>query len=224
MAATTMSKETIAHTKLGGSQTLGDADLTGCTFKGGTLAQYEDPAFGLRVHDVTLRDCRTAPFVLHGIEFRNIAVDRLTCGARLTPRACVFQHVTLSGAMPDLMLMPAHSSLSAEVQEAFAAGAEHYYKDVDWALDISQGTFKDAEFSGVPGHLVKRDPATQFLLHRSSAEHADTEGLSDRARSYLAKARKHRFDSIVIVAPTRSKYFDAVLADLEDLRTRGLAE
>lgn len=225
MAPTVLNKETVTHAKLVGTgRILGDTEYVNCTFEGGTLAQYEDAAFGLQVHDVTLRRCRTGSAVLHGVEFRDVTVERLASGGRLMPAACVFRHVTLIGAMPALKLMPVHSSLSDETKEAFRKGAERYYQDDEWALDISQAQFSDAEFSGVPGHLVKRDPATQFLVHRDRAEAADPEGLSTRALSYLKRAQQSAFPSTVIVAPTKSKYFDKLLAGLEMLRSRGIAE
>lgn len=43
-------------------------------------------------------------------------------------------------------------------------------------------------------------------------------------RFYFRRFEQMPFDSIVIVAPRHSKYFDDVLAELTDLRARGLAE
>ncbi|EYT82044.1 hypothetical protein CF54_15635 [Streptomyces sp. Tu 6176] len=224
MTRTVITDTVFPHEKLTGSpRSLGGAELVRCTFRGGSLVQYEDPEFGLSVHDLSLRDCR-AGGVLHGVRFSDVSVHNLTSGDRVSPFACVFRHVTLSGRIPRLMTRPAHSSLPAEVQEAFRDGAERFYASVDWALDISAAKFSDAEFSGVPGHLVRRDPKTQFLLHRDRAEAADAEGFSSRARSYLAKARTSPYPTLVVVAPTRSKYFKDMLQDLESLRAAGIAE
>ncbi|OIJ84935.1 hypothetical protein BIV25_45470 [Streptomyces sp. MUSC 14] len=224
MTRTVFTDKVFPHTKLIGSpRSLGSADLVRCTVQGGTLAQYEDPEFGLRVHDLSLRDCR-AGGVLHGVQFSDVSVHNLASGGRILPSACVFRHVTLSGRIPQLMVRPAHYSLPEAVQEAFRDGAERFYAEVDWALDIAAAKFSDAEFSGIPGHLVRRDPETQFLLHRDRAETADSQAFSPRARSYLAKARTSSYPTVVVVAPTRSKYFKDVLKDLASLRAVGIAE
>ncbi|MFD8614276.1 hypothetical protein [Streptomyces sp. NPDC059631] len=179
------------------------------------------------MHDLSLRDCR-AGGVLHGVRFNDVSVHDLGSGERVSPFACVFRHVTLSGRIPRLVTRPAHSSLPAGVQEAFRDGAERFCASVDRALDISAAKFSGAEFSvaefsGVPGHLVHRNPKTQFLLHRDRAGTADAEGFSSRARSSLAKARTP-YPTPVVVAPTRSKYFKDMLQDPESLRAAGIAE
>ncbi|MFK0294757.1 hypothetical protein ACIQU6_30395 [Streptomyces sp. NPDC090442] len=187
------------------------------------MSQDEDPEFGLRVHDLSLRDCR-AGGVLHGVQFSDVSVHNLASGGRISPFGCVFRHVTLSGRIPQLMVRDAHSALPPKVQEAFRDGAERFYAAVDWALDVTAAKFSDAELSGIPGHLVRRDPETQFVLHRDRAEAAAPQGFSARARSYLAKARTSPYPTIVVVAPTRSKYFKDMLKDLESLRAAGIAE
>ncbi|MYR56169.1 hypothetical protein GTY54_07860, partial [Streptomyces sp. SID625] len=113
-------------------------------------------------------------------------MHNLASGERVSPFACVFRHATVSGRIPRLMTRPARPSLPAEVQEAFRNGAERFYASVDRALDISAAKFSGAECSGVPGHLVHRDPKTQYLLHRDRTGTAGAEGFSSRARSYHA--------------------------------------
>ncbi|MFB7339176.1 hypothetical protein ACFCZ6_03870 [Streptomyces hydrogenans] len=207
---------------IGSPRSLGGVDLVRCTLTGGSLVQYEDAEYGLSVYDVSLRDCR-ADGVLHGVRFSDVSVHDVASGGRITPAACVFRHVTLSGRIPRLMTLPAHHSLPPEVREAFQKGAERFYDEVDWALDITAATFSEAEFSGIPGHLVRRDPETQFLLHRDRAEAADPEGFSRGARSYLTSARRSPYPTMVIVAPRRSRYFTSMLEDLESLRTARIA-
>ncbi len=95
---------------------------------------------------------------------------------------------------------------------------------MDWALDISQAEFSDADFYFVPGHLVRRDPETQFLLRRDVVE--KTQGIELPVYAGIAVSRFEMtpFDSLVAVAPRRSKNFAQYLADLEYLRSAGLAE
>lgn len=117
-----------------------------------------------------------------------------------------------------------HSSVSQEVKEAFAQGARDFYAWIDWALDVSDADFDGVELPWVPGDLVRRDPQTQFLLRRQSLNGIDTAELSSGRRFYFRRFEQMPFDSIVIVAPRHSKYFDDILAELTDLRARGLAE
>lgn len=164
------SKETFAYGKLIGSpRVLQNAEFERCYFEGGVLAQVEDPSCGLVVKNVILRKCRVGNVVLQGIRFEDVAVDGLTWGSLLHLYSCLFERVTLRGSIGPVQTMPTHYSLPAEVKAAFREEAIKFYAGVEWALDISQAEFSAADFTYVPGNLVRRDPETQFLVHREAA-------------------------------------------------------
>lgn len=108
----------------------------------------------------------------------------------------------------------------AEPQEGLRAA----YRDVEWALDISQANFVDADFYYVPGELIRRDEETQFLLRRESFSGMDVSDLPSYAKIAVDRFEPSPWDSIVAIAPRRSRNFDRRLSELTELRRAGLAE
>jgi hypothetical protein len=219
------SKETLVYRKVTGSpKVLQDAEFEQCYFEGGGLAQYDDPSCGLVVKNVILRKCRGGNVGLHGVRFENVTVDGLTNRSGLQLRSCLFDRVTLRGKIGRIMTMEAHSAIPAEMRAAFREQAVKLYADIEWALDISQAEFSDVDFSYVPGQLVRRDPETQFLVHREAALSVALDSLPSYASVIAERAGLSPYDTTVAPVPTRSKNADRYRAELQVLRDRGIAE
>src|SRR5204863_5298855 len=92
-------------------------------------------------------------------------------------------------------------------RKAVAAAIAEAYQHIDWALDISEASFADADFYYVPGQLIRRDPETQFLLRRESFADIDIRTLPTAAKFAASRFESTPFDSIVAVAPKQSKEF-----------------
>ena len=206
----------------GNDRTLGQASLTRCTFVGCSLAQSESVVPGLVVSDVKASRCTVETGSALRVRFENVEIDHLTVKNRpLQLRGCVFSRVKLTGNIgPILAWAPPPLEDSAENDAALL----DLYASIDWALDISEASFTEAEFWYVPGDLVRRDPETQFLLRRERFADVDPAALPNVGRVALAKFETVPFDSMVFVAPTRSKYVRRYLDGLSDLRKLGLAE
>ncbi|MGW4897311.1 hypothetical protein ACWEQL_34390 [Kitasatospora sp. NPDC004240] len=218
-------REIVGVKSLGSDRTLGPADLHRCVFNGSALAQFDDPGLGLVVRDVTARRCRVVRSAAQGVRFEEVHVDGLAITSQLNLNGCVFKHVTLTGNIGPLMVAAPNASLPQGVRERLTAGIVAYYSGVDWALDISGAAFSDADFPYVPGHLIRRDEETQFLLHRDRVERFEgMEGLPGSARIAARRFETTPFDTLVAVAPRRSEHFATRLAELEVLRTEGLAD
>jgi hypothetical protein len=116
---------------------------------------------------------------------------------------------------------PAESVVAA--QAGVHRGHRGKYKEVDWAVDISEAVFSDADFYYVPGELIRRDENTQ-LLRREAFGDIDWRGLPGSARIWASRFESTPFDSIVGIAPKGSKNFGKVMADIEWLHRRGLLD
>lgn len=218
-------QELVGAKMLGSGRTLGPVDFEWCVFSGSVLAQWDDPDLGLVVRDVTARRSRAVRCAAHGVRFEDVSVDGLAITSLLHLNGCVFKHVTLSGNIGPLMATPPHSSVPQDVRDRFAAGIVAYYSGVDWALDISRAAFSDASFYYVPGHLIRRDEETQFLLHRDRVEQfGPLERLPSYAQIAASRFESTPFDTVVAIAPKRSKHFATWKAELEVLRAEGLAD
>ncbi|GAA2517269.1 hypothetical protein Ahu01nite_084340 [Winogradskya humida] len=133
--------------------------------------------------------------------------------------------MTLRGRIGQLILGGPARSLPSEMFEAFSQALLEFYRDVDWALDISDATFADATIRAVPGELIRRDVGRHFLIRRENRDAVlsmpDAPGL---AKAYFRDFDLTPFDTMIAVAAQGSKNFEKQLADLQWLRERDLAE
>jgi hypothetical protein len=207
----------------GTGHTFSEIDLDRVTFVGGVLGQIDDPDFGFVVRDVTATRCRANNCRVQGVRFEDVTVDGLTLTKMQQLGGCLFRHVTLKGKIGSIMTTPVNRGIPEETRTAMNASMIDYYRDVDWALDISEAEFSDADFYMVPGDLVRRDPETQFLMRREVIEQAGQE-LPNYPSVVASRFESTPFDSIVGVVPRRSKNFAEWLEQFEQVRKAGLAE
>jgi hypothetical protein len=166
---------------------------------------------------------------LHGAVIEEVVIDGLRTGRWLASFASVFKHITIRGKIGTVMtrwiMNPGDPNgfLNRFYAEANAA----YYAGVDWALDISEAEFIEADLQGVPGHLVRRDPATQFLLTREKALRGAWRrlDLSDTHWPHsIGMFLESGLPSRVLVAPKRVSSFPKLLDGLKKLRDAGVLE
>jgi hypothetical protein len=205
----------------GASREYGDVRLAGCSLKGCRLVQSDDPGFSLVVRDVVLERCRMGGCKAQGVYFGDVTVDTLELARPHLLSACVFKHVTLRGEIGPVMAIPPNPM--SPLRSEFTAGTVEKYKEVDWALDISEAIFSDADFYYVPGELIRRDENTQVLLRREAFGDLDWRGLPGNAGIWASRFESTPFDSIVGIAPKGSKRFGKVMADIEWLHRQGFA-
>jgi hypothetical protein len=211
---------------VGSDRTIEGVELDRCEFRAAHLVQYDDPGMNLVVRNVTLTRCgATGRSSLHGVRLEDVVVDTLTTTPEVWLGSCAFRHVILRGRIGSLMVQPPPFTMDEAQRGAFIDTIVDYYADVDWAIDISEADFTgDVNFFFVPGDLVRRDPETQFLLRRQTLAGADLEPFPARARIAAGRFELTPFDSIVAIAPKRSKNFARIRDALEQLRSAGLAE
>jgi hypothetical protein len=220
--AVELTGQTIAYVNLIGSgREYGDVRLDGCTLKGCRLVQADDPGLSLVVRDVVLDRCRMEGCVAQGVYFEDVTVDTLQLARPHLLSGCVFKHVTLRGKIGPVMAIPPNPM--SPLRSEFTAGIVEKYKEVDWALDISEAVFSDADFNYVPGELIRRDVNTQVLLRREAFGDIDWRGLPGYAGIWASRFESTPFDSIVGIAPKGSKNFGKVMAGIEWLHRRGFA-
>ncbi len=198
--------------------------LDGAVFEHCTLAQFDHP-LEILVRDASLVHCKaTGNCFVHGVRFENVTVHDFAADELVDFAACVFRNVVLEGAIGPFITTRAHPSLGGERRDEISRLMVDYYREVDWAIDISRGEFVDATLPMVPGNLVRRNPETQFLVKREVLEAHPLEELPFIGESYRRRFSTSPFDSLVVVAPTRSDAFSEIHAQLSEMRELGLAE
>ncbi|WKX09795.1 hypothetical protein [Streptomyces sp. NL15-2K] len=213
---------------IGSGRVISDYELVRCEFNGCDLAQFDDPGLGLVARNVMAERVTAKRSFADGVRFEDVVVDGFATPSVMHLNGCMFRRVTLRGCIGPVMTTPPNYSLLDEMQAAFAAGIEAFYSDadpdVDWALDISEAEFEEVDLYYVPGHLVRRNPETQFLLHRDRLSRVDLGSLSTFAKIAVDRFEVTPFDSIVAVTPRRSSYFTEALAGYQELRDLGVAD
>lgn len=198
--------------------------LEGAVFEHCTLAQFDHPLQTV-VRDASLVRCKaTGKCFVHGVKFENVTVRDFAADELADFAACVFRNVVLEGVIGPFITTRAHPSLGGERRDEISRLMVDYYREVDWALDISHAEFVDVTLPLVPGNLVRRNPETQFLVKREVLEAHPPEELPFIGKSYRRRFSTSPFDSMVVVAPTRSDSFADIHAQLSEMRELGLAE
>jgi hypothetical protein len=217
------SGETFEHLRgYGTGRTFSEIDLDRVKFVGCVFGQQDDPEFGFVVRDVTATRCRTDNCNVQGVRFEDVTVDGLSTKHQGLG-GCLFKHVTLKGKVGPILTTPVNRGVPEDTRAAMNAAMVDYYKDVDWALDISEAELSDSDFYMVPGDLVRRDPETQFLLRREVIAPAKDQ-LPVGPNIAASRFDSTPFDSIVAVVGRRSKNFARDLEEFEQIRKAGLAE
>jgi hypothetical protein len=181
------------------------------------------------IRNVKLVDCAMGGS-FNGAIIEEVLIDGLRTGKWLASYGSVFQHVTLRGKIGSIMtrsIFHALEDANSPINRFYAEANAAYYAGVDWALDIREAEFIEADLDGVPGHLVRRDPATQFLLTREKALQGAWRDV-DLAETYWPTAIETFLNtglpSEILVAPKRVSSFSKLLDGLKKLRDAGVLE
>ena len=203
-----------------------------CVFNNCALSLTKSPQLRSTVRNVRILDCTSLSCDIGPAVFDNVIVAGLRTNDLLIVWGALFKHVTLSGNCGKLKINKAAHFVdrTAEIQEPFATARDSFYRNVDWALDISEARFQEFDMHGVPARLVRRDATSQAVVTREKAIQQDWRSRISRFNTYWPYVIDMFLESgdsdIVLVAPkAKPKQEVMQLVDgLEDLRQAGVAE
>lgn len=215
--------------------TFSDIEFCRCYFESCALSIARRPPDRSTIRNIRLLDCSQRGCRLDSAIVEDVLVDGLkTHGQLLQTWGAVFNRVVLRGKIDRLMISTDvfPSILMAEADrrreiDSFRAENAEYYRRVDWALDISQGEFKELDIRGVPTHLIRRDAETQVVVTRKKALEGRWKELEFREtlwRTWLEHFLQTEEPSTILAAPKRHVKFRNYLADLRLLQNSGVAE
>lgn len=211
-----------------------DIEFRRCTFKGCLVSVTHDPKLRSTIRNVRLFDCNDNGSSIDTAIVEDCLVENLKTPGLFQAFGTVFNRVILRGKFGDLMIsndVPPRGDVNLPYQyenvDAFREANQEYYRQVDWALDISQAEFKDLCIRGVPGRLIRRDPETQILVTRQRALEGAWRDLpfrESRTAFSLEFMLKQEMADTILIAPKRHRKFPSFLEDLRLLREAGVAE
>lgn len=199
-----------------------------CTFIGCDVGSPRDLASRTIIRDVRLINCTVQGGYFGPAIVEDVVVDGLRTNGLFQAWAPALRHVTLRGRIGRVMISNVHSAAaSREDVETFKAANRRYYENVDWALDISEAEFGEADLRGVPGDLIRRDPETQVLVRRERILDGRWQRLAALPSLWqisLELLLETGMESKVLVAAKRAKDFPTLVAGLRLLQDEGIAE
>jgi hypothetical protein len=211
-----------------------DLEFRNCEFQSCLVGITKNPQLCTTIRRVSLINCNDNGSSIGNAIVEDTLVESLKTPGLFQTFGAVFKHVVLRGKLDRLMIcnyeLPDSSvnlPYQYEVVDAFREANTEYYRDVDWALDISQAEFKELDIRGVPGRLIRRDSQTQVLITRERALEGDwrklpfRENLTPFAIDFMLQ---QELPDTVLIAPKRHRKFPLYLEDLQLLREAGLAE
>lgn len=202
-----------------------DLSLSRCTFSSCTLGQGAGLETPTHVRNVDCTECTFDSCSGLGILFDSVTLTDINiAGHPLSLSGCLFRHVTLQGKQGTWVL----KKLSPHAADSTTANSleltHKFYQKGDWALDTSRAQFSETAVFDLPGDLVLRDNATQFIITKTKAsEFDDRESLPDLADLVIRKAARSQFDSIVVVAGGDASELAEDLEVLQKLVDLGIA-
>jgi hypothetical protein len=213
----------------GSGRTFEDMDFRGCKFEGGVLSLTRNPRLRTTVRNVSIRDCSVRGSTIGPAVIEDLLIDGLQTHTLLQTWGAAFRHVTLRGRVGRVVcsdLVEPATSLT-QTQRAFDSANAAFYASVDWAIDITEASLEEIDLRGIPGKLVRRDPATSVLVRRENLESGEWRevDLSDTpyAISLQLLLESAREDQ-VLVAERRARDFHSCLAALQRLQDAGVAD
>jgi hypothetical protein len=214
--------------------TFSDIEFRRCHFDGCCISMTHNPQLRSTVRNVQLLNCAISGGSTGKAVVEDVLIENLKTPGLFQTFGTVFKHVVLRGKFDRLMIsddvLPrgdVNPPYQYENVETYREANAEYYRNVDWALDISNGEFKELYIRGLPGRLIRRDPETQVLVTRQKALEGRWRELEFRdglCAISLDLFLQREEPDLVLIAPKRHRKFPLYLEDLQLLRDAGVAE
>ncbi len=211
-------------------QVIEDLKLRRCAFVAGGLGFRGDVEHRTVVRRVALLDCTVAGAAVGPALLEDVTVERLRTNNVLHIWGAAFKHVIVRGRVGRIYAKDLVRAAPRDrpEQRAFDAANAKFYKDVDWAVDISEADAEELYLHGVPADLVRRDPATQIVVTRKAAlKNAAWRALDFGRSSFdigIERMLEAGYPDMVLVTGKRDRNFQDSLRMIGRLREIGVAE
>jgi hypothetical protein len=212
--------------------TLESMRFENCLFTNCLLSLTNDISRRSTVRDVHLKDCASNGCDIGPAIFEDCSIDGLATNDLLIIWGALFKRVTLAGNIGKLKLnqMVDPMKRGPETQGPFDSFRQEYYRNVDWALDISAARFREFDVRGIPARLFRLDLETQAVVTRERALQPgwrDKVGSWNKLWPFMIRLFLDDGDQdMVLVTPLGAPKpeRDELLRGLKELRDLGVAE
>lgn len=214
-----------------------DVEFVNCRFTGGGFSSIRlanEEKLDLVDRRSIARRIRFVSCRVDGVGFigpgivEDSVIEGLRISNHLQTTGTVFKHVVVKGVVDKFMITPYVDFFKEypATQRSFDEANREYYKNVDWALDISEALFRDCDIRAVPSYLIKRDPLTQVVITREKALEGKWREIDLSAfwRGVIDLFLRGGDKDYILVAPKKARNFKALLEGIYRLRDANIIE
>jgi len=201
-----------------------------CTFEGNGITSFGDPENRPIISNIQLNKCRVYSWFT-GVQFENIQINDMATGKNhLFLFACVYKHVKLSGNIGTLIISDDWGIDTIKHKKKnliYSKANREYFRDVDWAIDISEVNASGIEIrGGIPISQIIRNKENQMIITREEAELGRWKEISNIDTSVIKLAIEDIIHSEeeegIIVLGSRSKNYQKNLIILQEMKRNGV--
>lgn len=206
-----------------------DLEFRHCRFISCNISITRKPKKRSVIRNISFYNCQVTGCTIDAAIIEEVLISGLKTHNILQTFGAVFKRVKFEGNIGEIMLTPLIFPGIAKPKEqaAFDQANAVYYKQVDWALDISEARFVECDIRRIPAKLIRRDPATQVVIKREKALLGEWKKL-DLSKTYWKTSIQFFLDDgnddLVLVAPKQDPNYPDLLDGLKMLRDAGVAE
>lgn len=211
-----------------------DLDLADCEFQNCHFLQSVTAGQWNIVRNVTAANVINFNSSADTVCFENVVIQNLKrAGSNpLFMWGCVFERVQLKGVISSTKINRwiDPGSKDSDVQKLWDQAVVDFYKNVDWALDISAAKFSGSvTFEAIPGDKIRIDPSHQAIVTREKLSSGEWKRIDfddtalDIGLSWFLQ--DSLFDSVVVAATIANRKLGRREVEvIERLRDAGIAE
>jgi hypothetical protein len=207
------------------NEILADLEFIECELCGG-LTTYGAPVHRSTATNIQVTNCRGALFSGNGAVFDDVIIDGIrTSRGPVILFACAFRHVVVKGTCNGFLFNRNICHDDSERNDAFISANQEFYRNVDWALDISQMKCSGFELRGsIPVELIRRNADEHFIMTREVAQSGAWKEFDpfDAFQIGISIFLDSGATSELFVAPRRSKHFKQYLEYYQRLKAADL--
>lgn len=224
-------KQTFADQSLRGfdvTQGCADRVYQRCDFVGVSVGNQNDLSSMPRLSRLQFEACSTRGVAFDLAVLDEVEVDQLKTHNMLMFNGTLFRRTILRGRVGKMILNTLLQPENPAFVEECAQHANEFYRNIDWALDISEAIFDDCAIRSVPADLIRRDPETQAVVRRETVNRVGWDHpaiASSRLRADLEDMIFLDLQEAVIIAPKGNRRnFASTMEGIRILRDAGIAE
>ena len=158
-----------------GGAILSDLIFKNCIFDNCALSISKNPSNISKIKNVIAENLSVSSCDIGPCIFEDVLIENLRINEILIFHSPLFKNVKLSGNIGNLKINSAAFSIydRPDLQNCFNELRNNYYKNIEYALDISEAKFLSFDCNGIPSDLIKRNKDSQFIIRKKNISNID---------------------------------------------------